>query len=144
MGGDMEPGRLEGKVTIAPTVLNTIVRLTTLACPGVVRIFHDWRDDVSRILGVQGAGDGIRVQVEGNSVAVDVHVLAAPTVNMLTLGQTVQQEIVRAIQDMVGMVVREVNVHVEDVAEETPGQRRTQCENPSAGQDTGPAGTFRD
>lgn len=140
----MDSAGQAGKVTIAPGVLNAIVRLTTLACPGVARICHGWRDDVTRILGMQGASDGVRVQVEGNSVLIDVHVIAAPNVSLLALGQTIQQEIVRAIQDMVGMVVREVNVHIEDVDVGTPDQRRTQCEDPTPGQNPGSAGTFRD
>jgi len=70
---------------------------------------------VGRILGVGSIENGVRVDVEGNTVAVDVHLVAKPNVNLLELGQHLQAEVSRAINDMVGLVVREVNVYVEDV-----------------------------
>ena len=108
-----------GKVTLAPNVLTTIVRLTVMADDRVVCLCKDWRSDVGRILGVGGVEDGVRVDVEGNTVAVDVHLVAKPNVNLLVLGRHLQAEIARAISDMVGLVVREVNISVEDV--QVPG-----------------------
>lgn len=104
-----------GKITLAPSVLTTIVTLTVNADEGVAHLCKDWRSDVGRFLGVGGLEDGIRVDVEGNSVAVDVHLVAKANVNLLTLGRRLQSAIARAISDMVGLVVREVNIFIEDV-----------------------------
>ncbi|MDH7488541.1 MAG: Asp23/Gls24 family envelope stress response protein [Anaerolineae bacterium] len=108
-------GETAGKVTLAPSVLTTIVTLTVNADEGVARLCKDWRSDVSRFLGVGGVDDGVRVDVEGNSVAVDVHLVAKANVNLLALGRRLQAEIARAISDTVGLVVREVNIFIEDV-----------------------------
>lgn len=113
-GEKMEKETL-GKVTLAPNVLTTIVSLTVLADARVAYLCKDWRSDVGRILGVGSIENGVRVDVEGNTVAVDVHLVAKPNVNLLELGQHLQAEVSRAINDMVGLVVREVNVYVEDV-----------------------------
>lgn len=104
-----------GKVTLAPGVLTTIVRLTVLADKEVARLCRDWRSDVGRALGVRGVDDGVRVDVQGNSVAVDVHLVAAFGANLLRLGRRIQDEVDRAISETVGLVVREVNVYIEDV-----------------------------
>lgn len=104
-----------GKVTLAPSVLTTIVTMTVNADEGVARLCKDWRSDVGRFLGVGGVDGGVRVDVEGNSVAVDVHLVAKANVNLLALGRRLQAEIARAISDMVGLVVREVNIFIEDV-----------------------------
>jgi uncharacterized alkaline shock family protein YloU len=104
-----------GKVTLAPNVLTTIVSLTVNADDRVACLCKDWRTDVTRFLGVGGVDDGVRVDVEGNTVAVDVHIVAMSNVNLLALGRHLQSEIARAISDMVGLVVREVNVFIEDV-----------------------------
>ncbi len=104
-----------GKVTLAPGVLTTIVRLTVLGDKGVAQLCRDWRSDVGRVLGVGGVEDGVRVDVQGNSVAVDVHLVAKPDANLLSLGRRIQDGVARAISEMVGLVVREVNIYIEDV-----------------------------
>ena len=106
-----------GKVTIAPEVLVTIARLTTLATPGVVRMSTDWMGNVNRLLGRTSSGGGVRIEVEDDAVAVDLYVIVEPGVNMYNLGQTIQAEVTRAVNDMVGVTVRAVNIHIQDVEE---------------------------
>lgn len=111
---EQPPAEPLGKTTIAPEVLLTIVRLTVLGVPGVARLCAR-RGGVGRILSVGRLGEGIHVDVHGDAVRVDIHVVAQPGSNMVNLARTIQREVARAIQDMVGMQVEEVNVHIEDV-----------------------------
>ena len=106
-----------GKVTIAPEVLVTIARLTTLCTPGVVRMSTDWMGNVNRLLGRTSSGGGVRIEVEDDAVTVDLYVIVEPGVNMYNLGQTIQAEVTRAVNDMVGVAVRTVNIHIQDVDE---------------------------
>ena len=104
-----------GKVTIAPEVLVTIARLTTLDIPGVHQMCTAWMRDVNRFLGNTGVDDGVWVRVEDGRVSVDLYVVVEHDVSMLQLGRRIQAEVTRAIEEMVGMEVKEVNVHIEDV-----------------------------
>jgi uncharacterized alkaline shock family protein YloU len=104
-----------GTVTIHPTVLTTVARLTSLATSGVARMSDEWRLSVERMLGRPGRGSGVDLSINDNAVTVDLYVVAEPEVNLLRLGQTLQNEVSRAIQDMVGMEVSAVNVHIQDV-----------------------------
>ncbi len=106
-----------GKVTIAPEVLITIARLTTLSIPGVVRMSTDWMGNVNRFLGRTSSGGGVRIEVEDEAVTIDLYIIVEPGVNMYNLGQAVQAEVSRAINDMVGVDVRAVNIHIQDVEE---------------------------
>ena len=106
-----------GKVTIAPEVLVTIARLTTLSMPGVVRMSTDWMGDVNRLLGRTSSGGGVKIEVEDETVTVDLYVIVEPGVNMYNLGQAIQAEVTRAISDMVGVAVRAVDIHIQDVEE---------------------------
>jgi len=106
-----------GKVTIAPEVLVTIARLTTLATPGVVRMSTDWMGNVNRLLGRTSSGGGVRIEVEDDAVTVDLYVIVEPGVNMYNLGQAIQAEVTRAVNDMVGVTVRAINIHIQDVEE---------------------------
>jgi len=104
-----------GSVRISPHVLSTIVRLTTLSVPGVVRMSHDLSSNVDRLLKGKTTSEGVRVEVVDDTVSVDVFVIVAGDTNIYELGMQVQARVARAIKDMVGMPVLAVNVHVEDV-----------------------------
>lgn len=104
-----------GKITIAPEVLETTARLTTLAVPGVARMTSP--QGMRRLL----RQDGVEIDVSGNSVRVKLYVVTEPQANMLRVGRQIQAEVTRAIQDMVGMEVQSVDVHIEDVAYPSEG-----------------------
>lgn len=99
-----------GKTTIAPEVLETTARLTALAVPGVARLVP--LPGMRRFL----RNSGVAIEVIGNSVRVKLYVVTEPDANMLNVGRQIQAEVSRAIQDMVGMEVESVDVHIEDVA----------------------------
>lgn len=108
-------GEKLGKVTIAPEVLVTIARLTALNTPGVARLDTNFMNGVSRVFKRGAANGGVKINVEDNSVSVELHVVAEHDVNMLTLGQQLQAAITRAIGEMVGMSVTQVDVYIQDV-----------------------------
>jgi uncharacterized alkaline shock family protein YloU len=111
----MEAQPQTGKITVAPEVLETIARLTTLAVPGVARMVSP--PGVKRLL----RHDGVKLEVVGDSVRAALYVVTEPDVNMLSVGRQIQAEVTRAIQDMVGMEVRSVDVHIEDVVYSSEG-----------------------
>lgn len=109
-----------GLVMISPQVLTTIARQATLNVPGVVSMSPGI--SFNRLLRRGKGREGIRVAVEEGTVSIDLFIIVEPQVNMLSLGQEIQREVTRAIQDLVGMPVREVNVHIEDVIPEKRGE----------------------
>ena len=106
-----------GKVTIAPNVLVTIVQKTSMSEPGVAQLC-DNVPGVKRLLGLHTVSRGVAVSVEGKSVTVNVHLIARRGVDLLQMGLNLQKAITRAMQDIVGMEVREVNIHIDDIATE--------------------------
>jgi uncharacterized alkaline shock family protein YloU len=106
-----------GKVTIAPNVLVTIVQKTADSVPGVARLC-DNIPGVKRLLGLHTVGRGVEVNVVDDEVSVDVYLMAKRNIDLLQMGRQLQHQVTRAIKDIVGMEVREVNVHIEDVATE--------------------------
>jgi uncharacterized alkaline shock family protein YloU len=111
-----------GKVTIAPNVLVTIVQKAATSEPGVAQLC-DNVPGVKRFLGLHTSGRGVDVEVSDNCVTVNVYLVARRGVALLQLGRQLQAGIARAIEDIVGMDVSEVNIHIEDVATElSPGE----------------------
>lgn len=108
-----------GNVMIAPEVLVQLVRLTTLATPGVARLAPSFPNNMRRLFGNK-SGEGIEIEIEDHSVSINVYLVAEPDAQMLPLGHALQREISLAIQDVVGMPVKEINIHIEDVADRLP------------------------
>jgi uncharacterized alkaline shock family protein YloU len=106
-----------GRVTIAPNVLATIVQKTAASVEGVARLSENV-PGVQRLLGLHTTAEGIRVVVADNQVKADVYLIARRGFDLLQVGRELQQKISRAIEDIVGMGVAEVNVHIEDIATE--------------------------
>ncbi len=104
-----------GKVTIAPEVLLAIARLTTLATPGVAAMSPTLAGSVGRLLRRERLDEGIKIQMEDDIVYVDLFITVEPNVNLLKLGRQIQHDVARAINDMLGMHVGEVNIHIQDV-----------------------------
>jgi uncharacterized alkaline shock family protein YloU len=106
-----------GKVTIAPNVLVTIVQKTADSTPGVARLSNRV-PSVKRFLGLHTVGQGVEVNVAEDRVSVDIYLVAKRNVDLLQMGRQLQHQVTRAIEDIVGMGVREVNVHIDDIATE--------------------------
>jgi uncharacterized alkaline shock family protein YloU len=105
--------RAPGKTTIAPGVLVTIARLTALSVPGVAGMAPS-PPGVSRLLR-RGYGEGVELRVEDGSVSVDLYLVLERDTNVREVSRNVQKEVARAIEEMVGMEARQVDVHIEDI-----------------------------
>ena len=114
VGEPEEP--VPGTVTIAPSVLSTIVRLTALGQPGVQRLSSRTPSGLGRVLSRGAVEEGLRVEVfDDNSVTVEVHVIADGDVSLQDLGEALQARLTRAMEHMVGMDVRAVNVFIDEI-----------------------------
>jgi uncharacterized alkaline shock family protein YloU len=106
-----------GRVTIAPEVLVTIARLATQSVRGVAQMCHHiGPSNVDRLVGRVAGGGGVQVAVVEDAVRVDLYIIVEPDVSMRRVSQQIQEDVTRAIQDMVGMQVSAVNIHIQDVA----------------------------
>jgi uncharacterized alkaline shock family protein YloU len=103
----------ESKTTVAPDVLVTIARLSALSVPGVSRMAQV-TGGVNRLF-KRGVHDGVRIEVEDNVVVVDLFLILKKDVNIREVGREVQAQVARAIQEMVGMEIGSISIHVEDM-----------------------------
>ncbi len=102
-----------GKTTIAPDVLITIARLTTLSVAGVSRLAARSKN-FDRIFRKRDQ-EGVDIAIEDGRVYVDIYVVLKREVVVRDVCHSIQQHVSRAISEMVGMDVGKINVHVEDI-----------------------------
>lgn len=103
----------QGKTTVSPDVLTTIARQAALEVSGVSRL-APVSGGVNRLF-KRGISDGIRIETDNNTVNADLHLILQQDVNIREVSRNVQQQVTRAIQEMVGMDVGRVNIHIEDI-----------------------------
>jgi uncharacterized alkaline shock family protein YloU len=102
-----------GKITVAPDVLVDIARMSALSVPGVSRMAQV-TGGVNRLF-KRGISDGVRIEVEDNTVVASLYLVLKRDVNIREVGRNVQAQVARALHEMVGMEVAEVEIHIEDI-----------------------------
>jgi uncharacterized alkaline shock family protein YloU len=105
--------RPPGKTTVSPEVLITIARMAALSVPGVSAM-APITGGVDRFFR-RGMNEGIRITIREDVVLGDIFVIVKENVNIREVGRNVQQQVARAIQEMVGMEVLQLNVHIENI-----------------------------
>src|ERR671939_635059 len=111
-----------GAVVIAPEVLTTVVRMAALSTPGVAHLSTTFSGRAKRVFRGKRSTGGIDISVEDGAVSIDLYVVAESEAVLLPLAQTLQCEITRAISDVIGLPVRAVNIHIEDVQDPFGGE----------------------
>lgn len=103
----------QGKTTIAPEVLISIARLTSLSISGVCRM-APVPGKLTKLMRKE-TNDGVQIFVENNTVYADIYVVLNRDTNVREVSHAIQHQVARAIKDMVGMEVGKVNIHIEDI-----------------------------
>ena len=103
----------QGKTTVAPDVLVTIVRLSALSVPGVSRMAQV-TGGVNRLF-QRGIHEGVRIEVEDNVIVVNLYLILKQDVNIREVSRNVQTQVARALEEMVGMDVGGIEIHIEDM-----------------------------
>ncbi len=105
-------------VSVDPSVLLTIARAAALNVKGVTRLGYA-SGTLDRILRLGPSEDGVHLTIEGENITVDIFIVVDDWRNLRQTSQKVQEGISRTMQQFVGMAVKAVNVHIEDVLFET-------------------------
>ena len=116
--------RPPGRTTIAPDVLLTIARLTTLGVKGVYQM-APIPGGVSWI-SKRHQADGIRIEIEDNRVYAEIYVILENGFNVREVSRNIQHDIARSITEMVGMDVGRVNIHIENIYFPTESEAEAQ------------------
>lgn len=102
-----------GRTTVAPDVLVNIARLSALSVRGVSRM-ADVSGGVNRLF-KRGVHDGVRIEVEDNVIVADLFIVLKQDVNIREVSRNVQALVARAIQEMIGMEIGSIDIHIEDI-----------------------------
>lgn len=111
---DLERTEL-GKIQIAPEVIEIIAGLATTEVEGVAHMSGGFVGDIAERLGRKNPTKGVKVEVGQKEAAVDVSVVIDFGYRIPDVASAIQNNVKTSIENMTGLRVVEVNVHIVDV-----------------------------
>jgi len=104
--------RPPGKTTVSPGVLMTIARMAAMGVTGVKAVGNPVGSRDRRRGRIPG---GVRLATHDDVISGDMYLVVKAGVNVREVCRDVQQQVARALQEMAGMNVARLDVHVEDI-----------------------------
>ena len=109
-----EKGLDDGQITYANEVISTIVSVATTEVEGISGIVG--ASSMSGIIGKGRTPRGVRVDMDGEDVNVDVSVTVDYGMPIQKVGRNAQENVRKSIESMTGLHVEKVDLHVVGVS----------------------------
>lgn len=105
-----------GKIQIAPEVISVIAGLAAAEVEGVIPAGGGLVGELAERFGrKKNLSRGVEVEVGQKEVAVDLSVVVEYGYSIPRIASEIQENVKTAIENMTGLRVVEVNVHIQDV-----------------------------
>lgn len=121
---DLNREQENGQITYANEVIATIVSVATTEVEGISGI--SGAGAISGILGKGKAPRGVKVDMSGSNVKVDISVTVDYGIPIQKVGRNAQENVRKSIESMTGLHVEKVDLHVVGVSFEKENQELQQ------------------
>ena len=117
----------EGKITYANEVVSTIVSVATTEVEGISGIYGS-NGTLTGIIGRNRVPRGVKVDVNGENVKVDISVTVDYGMPIQKVGRNCQENVRKSIESMTGLHVEKVDLHVIGVSFEKENKEMQQSQ----------------
>lgn len=104
-----------GEVQIADEVVATIAGLAATEVEGVAAMSSNITKELVSKLGMKHLSKGVKIEVNQDSVAVDLSLTLEYGYSIPNTSRQVQEKVKSAIENMTGLTVSEVNIRISGV-----------------------------
>ncbi|MEW6193336.1 MAG: Asp23/Gls24 family envelope stress response protein [Bacillota bacterium] len=104
-----------GAVRIANEVVGIIAGLAATEVPGVAGMSGGIAGGIAEMLGRKNLSKGVKVEVGEREAAIDLYVVVNYGERIADVASKIQSNVKKAVEEMTGLAVVEVNVHVQGV-----------------------------
>ena len=112
----------DGSVNISEDVISIIAMEAMREVEGFGSISNPLSKDLAELIGKKSAARGVSVVPGEDGVSVDVFVSVKYNYSVVQVSRAIQEAIRKSVEDMTGIPVKAVNVHVGGVAFEKSKQ----------------------
>lgn len=115
-------------IKISEEVVKIIAGIAASEVDGVAGMSGGIVGNIAQMLGRKDLSRGVKVQVGEKEAALDISIIVQYGISIPAVAEQVQESVKRAVEEMTGLKVVEVNIHVQGVAfgpaEEQERERR--------------------
>ena len=111
-----------GQVKIADEVVATIAGVAAMEVTGVAGMSGGIVGGITEMLGRRSLQKGVRVTVTGQVAVIDTYLVVYYGVRIPDVAQKVQEVVKKAVDSMTGLIVSEVNIHIQGVTADKPAK----------------------
>lgn len=106
----------EDNINISEEVITTISGIAVSEISGVAEMAGGITGGITEVLsGKKNLSKGIKADVAGNNVKIDVNIIVNYGVRIPDVAFDIQNKVKQIVENMTGLKVNEVNVHVQGV-----------------------------
>jgi len=113
----------KGSINICQNVVAVIAAAAVVENDGVHGLYQSPGKDLTTVSGKRGISKGIKINIEGDEIIVDVYCIANLGHPVNEVGENVQKAVKTAIEEAVGAKVGAVNIHICGVSLKKPKQQ---------------------
>lgn len=123
MSADQNFDSEKGSIKISDDVISVIAGLAATEVEGVAGMSGGVVGDITEILGRKNLSKGVKVTVNDKNVAVDLYIIVDYGVRIPEVAWNIQENVKKAIENMTGLSVTDVNIHVQGVSFGLPAEK---------------------
>ena len=106
----------KGSVRISNTVIAKLAGYVATQCYGVVAMVNkSGKDGILKILKLENMDKGIKVKVVDNVVDLTLYIVAEYGVNIVSISETIQNNVKYQLEKITGLKINSVKVAVESI-----------------------------
>ena len=106
----------KGSIKIADDVVGVIAGLAATEVEGVAGMSGGIVGGIAEILGRKNLSKGVKVEVGEKEATVDLYMIVNYGVRIPEVAWNVQENVKKAIENMTGLSVVEINIHIQGVS----------------------------
>ena len=105
-----------GNIKISVDVVSEIASIAASEIEGVSGMCSSFVEGVAQRLGAKkNASQGVRVDIADNSAEIDLYLVVMYGVKIPELAWNVQEKVKQSVEEMTGLTVEAVNIHIESI-----------------------------
>lgn len=108
-----------GNIKISDDVVKTIAAKAAVGVDGVYKLAGGVVDEFGKMLGKKKLTNGVKVEVGEKECSLEVYVIVEYGYNIPEVAKEIQHAVLKAVGELSGLRVVEVNIYVQDVKVKT-------------------------
>lgn len=119
-----------GTIKITDEVVAIIAGIAAMEVPGVTSMSGGIAGGIAEALGRKNLSKGVKVEVGEKEAAIDLYIIVEYGYRIPEVAWAIQERVKNAVEDMTGLRVVEVNIHIQGVNIERDHRKELPEEQP--------------